>query len=433
MDGSIPLILMLIVIVLLLLNIVVYAYGAAVQNISDSEIEAINKKDKKTYEKIVKIIDEPNIFINTVQTVTIMTTLVTGIFICVKANTIFMSIVFLVLWAIFCLVCCITLPKKLARRNAKKYVYQLTNIVYILMLILTPILMVITLITNILLKIFGLDPNEPLENVTEEDIMSVINEGHEQGVLLASEAEMINNIVEFGDKEAKDIMTHRTSIVSLDGEMTLREAVQFILNKNNSRFPVYIDNIDNILGIINFRDIMTEYSKEVNRNTKICDIRKLIREAKFIPETKKINNLFKIMQSEKMHMVIVMDEYGQTSGIVAMEDILEEIVGNILDEYDKEDINILKKEDGSYIVKGKTPLEDICEEIGLHFDDECETLSGFLTSKFERILANDEHPEIMIDGVHYKILSVKNRMISSVQIVLPEPEINAKVVEETEN
>src|SRR5574344_2169473 len=129
MDGSIPLILMLIVIVLLLLNIVVYAYGAAVQNISDSEIEAINKKDKKTYEKIIKIIDEPNIFINTVQTVTIMTTLVTGIFICVKANTIFMSIVFLVLWAIFCLVCCIALPKKLARRNGKKYVYQLTNIV----------------------------------------------------------------------------------------------------------------------------------------------------------------------------------------------------------------------------------------------------------------------------------------------------------------
>src|SRR5574344_1816820 len=432
MDGSIPLILLLLMIVLLLLDIVVYIYSAAVQNVNDSEIEAISKKDKRTYEKIIKIINEPTIFINTVQTVTIMPALVSGVFICVEASTIYMVAAFLIIWVIFCLICCISLPKKIGKRKPDRYVYKFTNIIYVLMKILAPILYIISLITNLLLKIAGIDPNEPNENVTEEDIMSVINEGHEQGVLLASEAEMINNIGEFGDKEAKDIMTHRTSIVAIDGELSLKEAVDFILNKNNSRFPVYIDDIDNIVGIINFRDIMTEYSTGLKNDSKLCDIKNLIREAKFIPETKKINNLFKIMQSEKMHMVIVMDEYGQTSGIVAMEDILEEIVGNILDEYDKEDINILKKEDGSYIVKGKTPLEDICEEIGLHFDDECETLSGFLTEKFERILSNDERPEISIDGVQYKILSVKNRMISSVQIILPEPEINTKVAEKAD-
>lgn len=432
MDGSIPLILLLLMIVLLLLDIVVYIYSAAVQNVNDSEIEAISKKDKRTYEKIIKIINEPTIFINTVQTVTIMTALVSGVFICVEASTIYMVAAFLIIWVIFCLICCISLPKKIGKRKPDRYVYKFTNIIYVLMKILAPILYIISLITNLLLKIAGIDPNEPNENVTEEDIMSVINEGHEQGVLLASEAEMINNIVEFGDKEAKDIMTHRTSIVAIDGELSLKEAVDFILNKNNSRFPVYIDDIDNIVGIINFRDIMTEYSTGLKNDSKLCDIKNLVRDPKFIPETKKINNLFKIMQSEKMHMVVVMDEYGQTSGIVAMEDILEEIVGNILDEYDKEDVNILKKEDGSYIIKGKTPLEEISEEIGLRFDEECETLSGFLTEKFERILSNDERPEISIDGVQYKILSVKNRMISSVQIILPEPEINTKVAEKAD-
>lgn len=262
-------------------------------------------------------------------------------------------------------------------------------------------------------KLVGRD-NE--ENVTEEDIISVINEGHEHGVLLASEAEMINNIVEFGDKEARDIMTHRKNIVAVDGSKTLDEVAEYIVQQNNSRFPVYQGDIDNIIGIVNFRDVMIESSKKQNGDKKICEIEGLVRKAMYIPETKKINLLFKIMQSEKMHMVVVVDEYGQTAGIVAMEDILEEIVGNILDEYDEEDVDIIKKEDGSYVVRGTTPLSEVADETGIAFDEECETLSGYLTKKFERILSNDERPEIVVNNVKFKILNVEHRVISLVHI-----------------
>ena len=155
---------------------------------------------------------------------------------------------------------------------------------------------------------------------------------------------------------------------------------------------------------------------------KISDIPGLVRKASFVPETKKINVLFKTMQSEKIHMAIVVDEYGQTSGIVAMEDILEEIVGNILDEYDEEDVNIVRREDGAYVVKGSTPLEEIEEKLHIKFDEDCETINGYLVSKFERILENDERPEIVIDNVKYKVLSVKNRMISVVLITLLDDE-----------
>ncbi|MBQ3665270.1 MAG: HlyC/CorC family transporter [Lachnospiraceae bacterium] len=262
-------------------------------------------------------------------------------------------------------------------------------------------------------RVIGKDSEE---NVTEQDIISVINEGHEHGVLLASEAEMINNIVEFGDKEAKDIMTHRKNIVAVNGDNTLNEVAEYIVKQNNSRFPVYQGDIDNIIGIVNFRDVMIESSKKRNNDKSICEIDNLVRKAIYIPETKKINVLFKMMQSEKMHMVVVIDEYGQTAGIVAMEDILEEIVGNILDEYDEEDTDIVKKEDGSFIVRGTTSLDEISDETGITFDEDCETLNGYLTTKFERILSNEERPELVINNVKFKILNVENKVISLVHI-----------------
>ena len=263
------------------------------------------------------------------------------------------------------------------------------------------------------------------ENVTEEDIISVINEGHEHGVLQASEAEMINNIVEFGDKVARDIMTHRKNIIAVDGDASLDEVAQYIVSQNNSRFPVYEGDIDNIVGIVHFRDVMVEYLKKENGSKKIRDIKNLVRKAMYIPETKKINALFKIMQSEKMHMVVVVDEYGQTAGIVAMEDILEEIVGNILDEYDEENVDIVKKEDGSYLVRGTAPLDEISDETGIRFDDGCETLNGYLTMKFERILSNEERPELVIDNVKFKVLNVENKVISLVHITIIDEQPNA--------
>ncbi len=422
MDGCSPIWIILAVAILFVLTVIVYLYSSAVQSINENELEEIKEKNEKTYQKVDKIINDPARFINTVQEVSVLITLITGICIGFRIDKVLLRIGMAVLWVIILLVFGIIIPKKLGSRHSKGISLKLTNITYMMTVVLMPVTFCVSKIADMILKISGIDPNEPEENVTEEDIISVINEGHVQGVLLASEAEMINNIVEFGDKEAKDIMTHRTAMVCVDGEMLLCDAAEYILGLNNSRFPVYIENIDNIIGIVNFRDIMSEAQREVNDMKKISDIPGLVRKASFVPETKKINVLFKTMQSEKIHMAIVVDEYGQTSGIVAMEDILEEIVGNILDEYDEEDVNIVRREDGAYVVKGSTPLEEIEEKLHIKFDEDCETINGYLISKFERILENDERPEIVIDNVKYKVLSVKNRMISVVLITLSDDE-----------
>lgn len=416
MDGSNPIIFVAVIAILFILTFIVYLYNSAVQNISDSELEDILEENEILYNKLNNVIDIPTSYITTVQVLTVLTTLLSGVYIGIENDSILYGIAYGAAWVFLFIGLGTIVPKQFGKKYPVGVLKKLTNTVYVIRIVLFPVTLLISYVFGYFLKIFGIDLNAPEENVTEEDIISVINEGHEQGVLLASEAEMINNIVEFGDKEAVDIMTHRTGIVAIDGSMLLSEAAELILKYNKSRFPVYEEDIDNIIGIVNFRDIMTYAHNEKNNLKKLKDINGLIREATFIPETKKINLLFKTMQSEKIHMAVVVDEYGQTSGIVAMEDILEEIVGNILDEYDEEDANIVRREDGAYVIKGVTTLEEITDKLNIEFDGDYETINGYLTNKFARILSSDERPEIVINNIKYKILNVKNRVITVVLV-----------------
>lgn len=255
------------------------------------------------------------------------------------------------------------------------------------------------------------------EDVTEAEIRSLVNEGHEQGVIQQSEAEMITNIIEFSDKEAGNIMTHRNDMVAIDGNDTLQEAIRFMLQQRNSRFPVYTDNIDTIIGIVHFRDAVRyreEHPGEVTRP--IMRIDEILRDAVFIPETKNIDDLFRQMQKDKLQMVIVIDEYGQTSGLVAMEDILEEIVGNIMDEYDVDE-NYITAAAGKneYLIDGRTPLELITEKFGVEFDDDrFETVNGFIMSQIDRVPQENDRPVIEYKGLRLKVLSVENRQVQRV-------------------
>ena len=183
-------------------------------------------------------------------------------------------------------------------------------------------------------------------------------------------AGLIRNIFRYMDKDAKDIMTHRKNIVAIDGDWSLEEALQFMLDERFSRFPVYQEDIDEIIGIIHLRDATSGYLDKSKRQCPVKNLEEYLRPVTYIPETKSIDTLFKEMQAAKNHMVVVLDEYGQTSGLVAMEDILEEIVGNILDEYDEEDEMIKKQNDGSMIVNGLTELEDLEDLIPVTFDKE---------------------------------------------------------------
>ncbi len=274
-------------------------------------------------------------------------------------------------------------------------------------------------------RLFGIQAEG---DVTEKEIISMVNEGHEQGVLQASEAEMITNIFEFGDKEAQDIMTHRKNIIAVDGNMTLKEAVSFVIGENKSRYPVYDGDIDHIIGVLHYKDAVRaqEAGKEKGvLEKKVRSIPGLVREAVFIPETRNIDVLFHNMQSMKTQMAVVIDEYGQTAGLVAMEDILEEIVGNIMDEYDEEEEHIEEKSENEYIIEGLTPLKELEERFQISFQEEdFETLNGFLISQMDKIPDEDEQFETEVEGYHFKVLSVKNNMIENVLVTRTEPEQN---------
>ena len=269
------------------------------------------------------------------------------------------------------------------------------------------------------LKKLGSDNSD---HVTEE-IISMVNEGHEQGVFQATEAEMITNIFEFGDKEAKDIMTNRKNILAIEQDTRLEDAITQMLDAGKSRFPVYHENIDEIVGILHFRDAIVADRKEENAGKSVGSIEGLLREAMVIPETKNIADLFRMMQKTKTQMVIVVDEYGQTKGVLAMEDILEEIVGNILDEYDEDEDYIESTDNANeFIIEGKTPLEDLEDKFGISFDqEEYETLNGLLIAKLDRIPNDDEDFSVDMNGYNFKILMVRNHMIQSVLVTkLPE-------------
>ncbi len=255
------------------------------------------------------------------------------------------------------------------------------------------------------------------ETVTEKDIISMVNEGHENGVLQASEAEMIHNIFEFTDKEAKDIMTHRKNICALDGTMEFYEVLDRVLEQPFSRFPVYLDDIDNIIGILHIKEVLAFQRNKDIMHTQIKDIDGLFQDGEFIPETQKISDLFQKMQAKKAHMVIVVDEYGQTSGLVAMEDILEEIVGNIFDEHDKENQMIEKLPNGSYLMQGMTALDDAWDALGIAYEEnEYDTLNGFLISQIDKIPSDGETFSIPYMGYLFDVIKVENKMIQNVRI-----------------
>ena len=253
------------------------------------------------------------------------------------------------------------------------------------------------------------------ENITEEDVISLVNEGHEDGNILTSEAVMIQNIFEFSDTDAKDIMTHRKNIVAINGDFTLREAIAFINENNMSRYPVYLEELDNIIGILHIKDLLTYFDKDID-NIRVKDLKDLMSVAEFVPETHGINTLFAKMQNKKRHMVIVVDEYGQVSGLLSMEDILEEIVGNIEDEHDEEENSIEVKTEDSFIMDGSTTFEEVEEILGTKLSEDYETLNGYLISLNGKIPEDGKSFTLEDDNFVFYIKNVTDKVIDSVYV-----------------
>lgn len=433
---------------LLLTDMFFYGFRAAVNSLNEKEIErrAEEEKDKKSI-RLRRIISNPAEYENAMQLITTLINIVIGaVHLGLLLHALSGGIRFVaetqlklaklpagliaglaaVLSTLLLLYITLTLgvllPRTVAVRNPEKWAYRCINPVFFLTRFLFPFTGFVTVTAKGILRLFGIHGNAGEADVTEEEIINMVNEGHEHGVIQASEAEMISNIFEFGDKEAQDIMTNRKNIVAIDAEMVLKEAITFMMEGKNSRYPVYEENIDHIIGILHLKDALRFHADAGNLGMPLRELEGLMREPVFIPRTRNIDQLFREMQAGKQQMVVVVDEYGQTDGLVAMEDILEEIVGNILDEYDEITEHIEEKGNDEYVIEGKTPLEELEERFGISFEDEeFETLNGFLISRMDRIPEPDEQFDMDFGGYHFKILSVENKMIQSVLLTkLPE-------------
>ena len=302
--------------------------------------------------------------------------------------------------------------------GAKPYIIFIVALVILVLILAIAVLYLVRILRE------GKDANSKVQaslfgndEVTEEEIISMVNEGQKSGVIQDSEFEMIHNIFEFDEKDVKDIMTHRSNMIGLDGELSFIDAVSEIVLNGKSRFPVYIGDTDHIIGVLHIKDAFSFFQKNEYYRTSIKDIPGLVREVEFVPETVSISDLFKKMQSQKSHMVIVVDEYGQVGGLVALEDILDEIVGNIEDEHDEEEETIHKETDGTYYMDGLTSFADMLETLKLPLEDgEYETLNGVLVNLLEKIPGEDERPKINAYGFCFEVESVENNIIGRVKI-----------------
>lgn len=447
MDEDGPTASIIFFVALLLIDVFFYGFGAALSSLNEKEIErrAEEEKDRKSI-RLKSMISDPSGYDNTMQLITTLINVVIGAVhlgymlrslssglefvaenqlkleeIPTKLIMVVAAVLSTFLLLYITLTIGVLLPKKIAARVPEKWAYACVTPVFWVTRILLPFTGIVTVTANGILKIFGSSGKTGEIDVAEE-IISMVNEGHEQGLIQASEAEMISNIFEFGDKEAQDIMTHRKNIVGIDASMMLQDAITFMMEGKNSRYPVYEENIDHIIGILHLKDAMRYHWKENVLSCPLKDLDGLMREPCFVPQTKNIDELFREMQAEKLQMVIVVDEYGQTDGLIAMEDILEEIVGNIMDEYDEDSVNIEERGKDEYVIEGQTPLEELEERFGIPFEDEAfETLNGFLISRLDKIPEPDEEFDVDYKGFNFKILAVTNKMIQSVLVTrLPE-------------
>ena len=306
-------------------------------------------------------------------------------------------------------------PKKIAINNPEKITYLVAKPIIIFSKICKPFVSVISVSSKIILKILGVNEKEK-ENVTEEEIRMMIDVGGEVGNIAADEMEMINNIFEFNDKTVEEIATHRTDIVSLDIKDDFQKVLSVAANEKYSRIPVYENNIDNVIGILYVKDVMKHIVNGINLSEENTDIKGILRKPYFVPTSKKADELFEEMRSSKIQISIVVDEYGGTVGIVTMEDLIEEIMGNIFDEYDDEEVlEINELDENTFIINGTTDLEEVSIHLNITLPiDQYDTIGGFIIGQLGRIPNDDEQPEIQFGNLTFKVKSIHEKRIQEI-------------------
>ena len=304
-------------------------------------------------------------------------------------------------------------PKTIAANSPEKVAVVVSKPISIIMKITKPIVWVFNLLTGIIFKIMGIDNDGVKPFITEEELKAMVNVSHEEGVLEMEEREIINNVFQFGDMQAKEAMIQRLDMVAIDIEDSYDEIIELFKSEKLSRLPVYQESIDDIVGILNIKDIIFLSDEEIEN----FDIKDYVREAFFTYEFKKITQLLEEMKKEKTQMAIVVDEYGGTAGLLTIEDLVEVIVGDIDDEYDEEEEEIVKINDNEYLVEGSTKISDVNEQLGINLEsEEFDSIGGFIIGYLKRI--PEENEIIEVEDVKFKVESIDKNRINKIRIIV---------------
>lgn len=421
---------LIILAVLIFLNAFFAASEIAFISLNDTKIEKQAKDGNKKAKQIEKMLKTPSKFLATIQigitlagflssafaSDTFAEKLAPILFQCMPFLSLgvwksISIIIITIILSFFTLVFGELVPKRLAMKNYEKIAFGTIGIIRAISIITSPFVKFLTLVTNSISKLFGVGENEE-ESVTEEEIKMMVDQGEEKGTIKEEEKELIDNVFEFNDITASEIMKHRKDIFAVDINISNDELMEELSKEEYrySRIPVYDETIDEIKGILYIKDVLKNIGK---KNFKVKNV---VKDAYFVSQTRLINEVFKELQKNKMQIAIIIDEYGGTAGLITMEDILEELVGDIYDEYDKEEKEFEKIDENTYIIVGSMPIYDVNKLLNANIPEgDYDTLSGFLQEKLGRIPEEEENPIIETKEVTYKIEKYEDKRILKVK------------------
>ena len=417
---------------LILINAFFASAEIAVVSLNTAKLRADAEDGDKRAAKLLRLVESPTAFLSTIQIAITLAGLLGSAFAATNfadrlttwlvqsqgftalpvstLNTIIVILITLVL-GYFTLVLGELVPKRIAMQKPMQIARIASPVISALSVIMRPVIWFLSISVTGVLRLLGMKKQAKTDLVTEEDIRMMLDESEEEGLIESSEGEMIDNIFEFNNIQIYDVMTHRVDVESIDVEDSREEITELIRSTGYSRFPVYEEDQDNIIGILYVKDFFLNQEKS---------LRELLKEPLFVPDSMICDDLFRKMQQEHTHFAIVTDEYGSFLGVITMEDLLEEIVGNIYDEYDEKEDYIIPNPDGSWTISGRAELKDVEKALDIELPEreEFNTLSGLILNETEEIPKEGDQFEVLVDGLRIQVLKVVDRRIEETRVSL---------------
>ncbi|MCB2293541.1 hemolysin family protein [Clostridium algoriphilum] len=422
---------LILIVILTLINAFFASAEMAIVSLNKNKIKTLAESGNKKALLLAKLIKEPTKFLSTIRIgITLAGFLSSAIAATTISNylggylknlsvpysrqfalvgiTIVLSFITLVFGELF--------PKRIGYQKSEAIAMFSVKPIFYVSKVVAPFAILLSASTNMLVKITGLDSCKVEEKLSKEEIISIIEVGQKHGIINETEKKMINNIIDFDDKSAEEVMTPRTDVFLIDVNEPVTEFLDELLEEKYSRVPVYDDDVDNIIGVLYMKDFIIEARKNGFENV---DIKNILHLPYFVYESKNIDELFKDLQRSKNHMALLIDEYGGFSGIVTIEDLVEEVMGNIEDEYDDDEPDIRKVDNNTYIVSGLLSLDELNDNLDLNlFSKNYNTIGGFLISLMGCIPKINENKTIEYGDVIFKIEEVKQRRIERIKICI---------------